>query len=239
MNLSTELLVLAGGFGTRLRSVVSDVPKPLAPVVSHPFLHYLVENWVSQGITKFTFLLHHHADLIKEFLELEKISGILKNCEVYTLTEPQPLGTGGAVAYAVQYFQLRGPFFVTNADTWLGSTIGEILVSSVPAMAVVHVKNIGRYGGVMIDQDRIVSFQEKQISSGSGWINAGFYHLDASHFFDWSGQPFSLESMLFPTMVANKQLQAIQLKSDFIDIGIPEDYYRFCRWIACGKEEDL
>lgn len=235
----TELLVLAGGFGTRLRSAVSDVPKPLAPVVGHPFLYYLMDNWISQGITKFTFLLHHQADLIKAFLELEKNSGLFKKCQVRTLTEPQPLGTGGAIAYAVEYFRLNGSFLVTNADTWLGSSTEKLLDTSVPAMAVIQVVNTERYGSVSIDKGMAATFQEKQASFGPGWINAGLYHLDASYFHGWNEQPYSLERDLFPRLVDNNQLQAIPLKTDFIDIGVPEDYFRFCRWIQSGKEGPL
>jgi len=106
----TELMVLAGGFGTRLRATVSDVPKPLAPAGNRPFLHYLIENWLVQGITTLTFLLHYESDSIKAFLEQVKDSGGLKVCEVFAITEPQPMGTGGAVAYAVRERRLNGSF---------------------------------------------------------------------------------------------------------------------------------
>ena len=162
-----NLLVLAGGFGTRLRSVVSEVPKPLAPVIGRPFLHYLIEGWVKQGVTHLTFLLHHQADLIETFLELQKSDGLLKGCEVRTLLEPQPLGTGGAIAYAVQQLHMTGSFLVTNADTWLGSGIGQISEASVPAMAIVRVGNSERYGSVEVRQGRVISFEEKQDSIGS------------------------------------------------------------------------
>ena len=121
-----QLLVLAGGFGTRLRSVVSEVPKPLAPVRHKPFLYYLVEQWMAQGVRSFTFLLHHEAERIEYFLDSEKREGILTGCELRTLTEPQPLGTGGAVAFAVRQFALEGSFLIANADTWLGSGIHQV-----------------------------------------------------------------------------------------------------------------
>lgn len=239
MKRPTELLVLAGGFGTRLKSIVSEVPKPLAPVGDRPYLHYLIENWVEQGVTNLTFLLHHQTDLIEAFIEQQKIEARLSNWEVRTLTEPRPLGTGGAVAYAVQQRRLRGSFLVTNADTWLGSGIEQVLKTATPAMAIVQVENSERYGSVRIEQDRVVAFQEKQNSSGPGWINAGLYHLHAELLQDWNGLPFSLERELFPKLAATGQLHAVPLETDFIDIGIPQDYFRFCRWVESDKTRVL
>jgi NDP-sugar pyrophosphorylase family protein len=230
-----NLLVLAGGFGTRLRSVVSDVPKALAPVAGRPFLQYLVEAWLGQGLNQLTFLLHHQADLIEAFLEQQKATGGLANCQVRISSEPEPLGTGGAVAYAVRQLGLTGPLLVTNADTWLGTGIARVSVAAMPAIGIVRVGNSERYGAVQVREDRIVSFAEKQDSSGPGWINAGLYHLHADLFQSWNGQPFSLERELFPKLVAAGQLHAAPLETEFIDIGIPDDYHRFSRWIDSEK----
>src|ERR1017187_6530825 len=112
-----KLLVLAGGFGTRLKSVVSEVPKALAPVGDVPFLHLQFEHWKNQGVTSFVFLLHHRADHIIDFINGEQY-GLLKNCAVQWIIEPTPMDTGGAIAYAIQQLNIRGNFLVTNADTW-------------------------------------------------------------------------------------------------------------------------
>jgi D-glycero-alpha-D-manno-heptose 1-phosphate guanylyltransferase len=230
-----NLVVLAGGFGTRLRSAISEVPKPLAPVADRPYLHYLIEHWVAQGVTELTFLLHHQAHFIEAFLELQQNEGWLRNCIVHTLTEPQPMGTGGAVAYAVQQFRMTGSFLVANADTWLGSGIGQIAETTAPAIAIVQVENVERYGSVRVQQNRVVGFEEKQNSSGLGWINAGLYHLHADLFRAWDGQPFALERELFPKLANAAEFKAVPLETDFIDIGVPNDYFRFCRWIESGK----
>ena len=233
--ISLPLLVLAGGFGIRLRSAVSDVPKALAPVMGRPYLAYLVESWRRQAITSFTFLLHHQAEMIIDFLVEAKESGPLVGGEIRTLVEPHPLGTGGAVAYAVREFKISGSFLVANADTWLGNGIEKIAVAPAPAMAVIPVINSERYGRVRVESNKIVSFDEKRNSAVPGLINAGLYHLDADMFRDWDGQPFSLERELFPKSVSANQLTAVLLKTDFIDIGIPDDYFRFCRWIESQK----
>lgn len=230
-----HLIVLAGGFGTRLRSAVSDVPKPLAPVVDRPFLHYLIETWVAQGVTELTFLLHHQAELIEDFVAHQKAEGRFKDCEVRIVTEPQPLGTGGAIAHAIRQIGESGSFLVTNADTWLGTGIKQVHAADAPAIAIVRIEDAGRYGKVEARQERVIAFEEKQDGTGSGWINAGLYHLHADVFRDWDGKPFSVERILFPVLVAAGRLQAVPLQTEFIDIGIPDDYHRFCRWIDTKK----
>jgi len=229
------LLVLAGGFGTRLHAVVSDVPKPLASVAGQPFLRHLLEHWRAQNVGWFVFLLHHRAQAVKDFLESPRQRELLHGCTVQTVTEEQPMGTGGAVAYAVQTAGLSEEFLVANADTWLGHGIQGIAAATAPAMAIVHVHNTDRYGQVQLDRTAVCAFQEKQDSTGSGWINAGSYKLHARLFHDWNGRPFSLERDLLPGLAATGELRAVPIDSTFIDIGIPEDYFRFCRWIETGQ----
>lgn len=234
-----RLLVLAGGFGTRLKSVVVDVPKALAPVGSVPFLQLQLEHWVAQGLREFTFLLHHQADQIIDFVQT-KSAGILKDCEVTCLIEPVPMDTGGAIAYAVEKLDLSGDFLITNADTWLGSGIKEMLRTASPAMAIVNLADSSRYGRVHFEENaRVIAFSEKTLQSEPGWINAGLCHLHAELFKDWNGKPFSLERTLFAELIQKCSLKAIPLETDFIDIGVPDDYHRFCRWIAGGRRVPL
>jgi len=227
--------VLAGGFGTRLRSAVATVPKPLAPVIDRPFLLYLLENWVAQGQRSFIFLLHHQAAVIEKFLQREVDTGSLRNCNVRTVVEREPLGTGGAIANAVREAKVQGAFIVANADTWLADGIQDMSAAPPPAVAVVQVENTERYGSARLAGDRIILFDEKQASTGGGWINAGLYHLDAAEFASWDGDAFSLEADVFPKWANAGRLNAVRVESDFIDIGIPEDYFRFCRWAETGK----
>ncbi len=233
------LLVLAGGFGTRLQSVVSSAPKALAPVGQVPFLYIQIENWIAQGLRSFLFLLHHQADLVISFLEAEK-NGLLADCQVSWLVEPIPMGTGGAVAYAVKELNLTGDFLLTNADTWLGAGVRDMSKSVAPSMAVLKLPDASRYGQVQFNaQLNVTVFSEKSGSKSSGWINAGLCCLSADFFRDWDGQPFSLERISFPVLASQRTLKAVPLQSDFIDIGIPDDYFRFCHWIASGRKGRL
>ena len=229
------VMVLAGGIGSRLRPAVSELPKPLAPAGAVPFLQHLLENWRRQGVDNFFFLLHYRADDLQQYLESERIAGPLKGCHVSIVRELTPMGTGGAVAHAVRVHEVKGSFLVANADTWIGDGVTDVSGTVAPAMAVVHVSNTGRYGAVHVERSQVVSFAEKQGNSGVGWINAGLYHLHADLFREWDGAAFSLERDLFPQLVCRGQLSAVQLRTEFIDIGIPDDYYRFCRWIDGGK----
>jgi len=231
----TEMLVLAGGFGTRLQPAVSTVPKPLAPVAGRPYLDYLVEHWTGQGVTSLTFLLHHKADQIVAYVDARQRTAAAHSCSLRTLTEREPLGTGGAVGHAVRELGLTGSFLVTNADTWLGAGVAAVHSRGFPGIGVVRVENTGRYGSVRTEAGIVTAFEEKHDSSGPGWINAGLYHLAAATFRDWDGAAFSLERDLFPPLARARQLRAVELTTQFIDIGIPEDYFRFCRWVEGGQ----
>ncbi len=234
-----KLLVLAGGFGTRLKTVIADVPKALAPIGDVPFLQLQLEHWLEQGLREFTFLLHHQADLIIDFLQMHKV-GLLKDCEVDWLIEPVPLDTGGAIAHAVETLDLKDKFLMTNADTWLGGGVFELLQSAAPAMAVINLTDVSRYGQVHFDRaQRVSAFAEKNDQCTAGWINAGLCQLNAELFKSWDGQPFSLERDLFSTLAQNRLLTAVPLQTDFIDIGVPADYHRFCHWVATGRQSSL
>lgn len=238
MSALPPLLVLAGGFGTRLRTAVAEVPKPLAPVVGRPYLYHFAAQCVADGLNHFIFLLHHQAERIQEFLA-EEAKGVLRDATVETIIEPQPMGTGGALAYAVRERRLEGSFLVANADTWIGSGLTQVARHPVAALGVVHVEDSGRYGRVRCEDDRVIAFTEKQTAGGPGWINAGVYHLSTDSFRDWHGRPFSLEKEMLPGLVMDQKLRAVPLGGDFIDIGIPEDYFRFCRWMENEKRSPL
>ena len=235
-----QLLVLAGGFGSRLRSVVSDLPKPLAPINGKPFLGFQLDNWVSQGITEFVFLLHYEANLIIEFLKAWNDIEINQDIGMKFVIEDMPLGTGGSVANAVHALNFTSDFLVINADTWLGSGIQELAHASAPAISVIKVPNAKRYGTILFDEACCVtSFIEKVTSEKPGWINAGLSRLHPKIFASWNGAETSLEADYFPSLVKESCLIAVPLQDNFIDIGIPEDYHRFCKWIEQDQKGQL
>ncbi len=220
-----ELIILAGGFGSRLKSVVNNVPKCLADINGTPFLYLLIQNWIKQGLNDFVFSLHYESEKIINFIEKEK-SFLFKNCKVRYVVEPVPLGTGGAVSYVLSNLKINENFLVVNSDTWMDDGIPQLINSKPPTILSVHVDNVSRYGKLEIDhQNFIKKFNEKEDLNEKGFINAGFYHLSKKNFFLIKKTSFSIEKDLFLKL---KDMKAIKVKSSFIDIGIPKDYYKFC-----------
>ena len=234
------ILVLAGGFGSRLKPIVSDVPKPLAPVCGKPFLIHLLENLYSLGAREFVFLLHYEADAIKKIIAEVINNNELDGVKITSLVEDIPLGTGGSIMNAVNVLNITESFMVINADTWLGSGFKQLSQSSPNSIAAVRVKDCSRYGALDVLGGKIKQFLEKKSSYGSGLINAGLYHLSPDIFNKVLDKTsFSLEVDIFPSVADMGMLSAIEIDTDFIDIGVPEDYLRFCSWIELGKKSEL
>ena len=226
-----QLVILAGGFGTRLKSVLNGLPKPLADINGEPFLKLLFQNWIKNGFNDFVLCLHYEADKIIKFVNQEQNFGILKNCKIQFSIEPTPMGTGGAISYAINKLDIENNILIANADTWLNQDYRKIIDSGENTITIVEVENTERYGSVIFDDKNSIDyFNEKGKSNGPGFINAGFYKLKKSFFNDWNGQTFSIETNLFPILVKEKKLNCVISESAFIDIGIPEDYHKFCNW---------
>jgi D-glycero-alpha-D-manno-heptose 1-phosphate guanylyltransferase len=226
--ITKPLVILAGGFGTRLQSILKGNPKPLADINGIPFLQLLFVNWIEQGFSKFVLSLHYEAYKIINLVE-ELKKTILANCEVDYVVEAKPLGTGGAISFTVSELNLSGDLFVTNADTWIKSGYVEMNKVEGNVIGVVQIDNTGRYGKVLMDDfQKILKFEEKNQNPSSGIINAGVYKLNSRLFSEWDGRSYSIEKDTFPKLIKIEGLKGIVLNTNFIDIGVPEDYLKFC-----------
>lgn len=235
-----NLIVLAGGFGSRLKTAVSDVPKPLAPIGEKAFLEYLINNWTKVGIKDITFLLHYESEKIINFLKSLSKKNSYKNLSFNFIVEDTPLGTGGSILNAVKVLNINESFFVANADTWLSNGMKNLIQSDPISVGTIKVEQIDRYGSLNISKNKITSFIEKNTLTSSGWINAGVYHLSPEIFINKNYQEsFSLEEVIFSELSQQNKLNACFLDGNFIDIGIPEDYYKFCEWVKEGKINEL
>ncbi|MFA4828260.1 MAG: nucleotidyltransferase family protein [Thermodesulfovibrionales bacterium] len=222
-----KAIILAGGKGTRLQSVISDIPKPMAPVGSKPFLEYLVLQLKYWDIKDIVISIGYKGEVIKSYFGDGKKWGVtIEYSEEYT-----PMGTGGAVREALKYIH-NDNTVVLNGDSFFSADFKELISSHgtndrFATIALVHLKNMDRYGMVSFnDKNEIVSFSEKR-GEGAGFINAGIYVLNKKIAAYLPDGPVSLERDVFPKLIW-KGLSGIVQEGFFIDIGIPEDY----RYIA-------
>ncbi|MHC4158306.1 MAG: nucleotidyltransferase family protein [Planctomycetota bacterium] len=216
--------ILAGGFGSRLQSVVSDRPKVLAEVSGKPFLAYLLEQLSSAGIHKAVICTGYMADKIQECF-----GDSYGSLEIIYSKEDEPLGTGGALRLALPYL-LSEIILVMNGDSYIDTDLSVYVDwfsegEREAAVLLTCVDDTSRYGSVKINKNKIIaSFEEKCENSGPGWINAGIYLLRKSLIASMpAGKFYSLERDLFPRLVG-KELYGFCADGRFIDIGIPESY---------------
>lgn len=221
-----EAIVLAGGLGTRLRSVVADLPKPLAPVAGRPFLAHLLDQLAASGLRRVILATGYLAETIEQ-----AIGSRWAGMDIAYSREPQPLGTGGAILRAASLLQGEG-VHLANGDTFLRydvHAIERMVYRSEAALgvALAAVPDVARYGAVEVCGDRVTAFLEKG-GRGPGLINAGSYFLTASGVakLPTDDGAYSFENrILLPAAVAGL-LVAFRDTTDFIDIGVPADYAR-------------
>ena len=220
-----EAVILAGGFGTRLRGVLGDIPKPLAQVNGRPFLAWVLDALHRQGLRRVILATGFKGAEVRAALGDRWLGMAL----VYS-QEQQPLGTGGAIAHAVR--ELHGDaFFVLNGDTWLALDYSAFdqRVRAAGArfgMALAEVPDVSRYGAVCVEHGRVARFIEKG-RTGRGYVNAGVYRMHKSLLSTFPvATPFSFETEVLIPMASSETIVAYEKTAGFIDIGVPDDYAR-------------
>jgi NDP-sugar pyrophosphorylase family protein len=221
------VVILCGGLGTRLRPVVDDLPKVLAPVAGRPFLAHLLTRLVGAGATRVVLSAGHLASQVEDFAE----SGAPAGLDIRVVTEQAPLGTAGALRYAADRAGIEGDFLALNGDTFFSGSLPRLATEharagAVATVALVQVPDTSRYGAVRSDDSTgaILAFDEKGVS-GPGWINAGAYALSPSALAGVRfGSPSSLESDVLPTLIGAGLHSVRYHDAAFLDIGTPKDY---------------
>lgn len=218
--------ILCGGFGTRLRPVLNDRPKSMAPVAGVPFLELLLRQVREEGIGEAILGTGFLAEQIEEHFG----DGGGVGMRLRYSRETEPLGTGGALKLAEPL--LSDPVLVLNGDSfveWNLDTATRLLEGkgADAVMILQRVPDIARYGSVTLDaDDRVTEFVEKGSRAGEGLINAGVYLLRTAILSRLPpGQAISLERDVFPKLPTGK-LCGLVTDGIFIDIGIPEDFER-------------
>ena len=220
-----EFLILAGGLGTRLRNVISDIAKPMAQVNGKPFLEYLF-NWISGfPVTRIIISAGYKADTISNYF-----GNNYKGIPLDYVIENEPLGTGGAIAYSLKN-ATDNDVLVLNADTWFPVNIDKFFQfhsrsGAKISIALKEMNEFDRYGAVDIQNEVITGFREKKYCS-KGFINGGIYIVNRSYLFSL-GLPvkFSFEKEVLAKCAGTGLLKGMPFDNEFIDIGIPEDLYR-------------
>lgn len=224
-----QALLLAGGLGTRLRSVVNDRPKPMAPVKQDtPFLYYLVTQLKKNGITDILFAVGYKGSMIEEYFGDGHAFGINAS---YSYEEEQ-LGTAGAIKNAASQI-LDEEFLVLNADTFYDIDYRKLFdmrknLHAEMTLILREIEDASRYGVVTLDGNRIIRFNEKTDKKGKALINGGIYLMNKKLLDDIPQGKCSLENEMIPFWLEKGYyLSAYVNEGYFIDIGIPEDYLRF------------
>lgn len=219
-----EAVILAGGFGTRLREVVSDVPKPLALVAGRPFLEILLGFLAQNGFARATLSLGFMADKIQNHFGREFLGIKLKY-----VVEDKPLGTGGAIRLALEQC-LNDYIFVFNGDTYLELEIDAVerLQQETGTAIIVgrEVSDTSRYGRLILEDGKLRGFEEKG-ATGYGLINAGCYLLKKDQLNGFAlNLPFSFEKDYLSKAAKQSLFNVFVTTAEFIDIGTPADYAR-------------
>jgi D-glycero-alpha-D-manno-heptose 1-phosphate guanylyltransferase len=218
-----DAIVLAGGLGTRLRSVVSSVPKPMAPVGGRPFLDLLLESLKSKGITRVILSVGYMSEAIISYFQKSRLG-----MDLVFEVESSPLGTGGAIAAALQHVN-SDCVLVLNGDTYLDLDLATICSmwpgDRTPIVVSRAVEDTERFGRLDVTNGRITKFVGSGIR-GAGVINAGCYLIPSDVFFGEDlPEKFSFEQD-FLCRRPPLSLRTFLALGQFIDIGVPDDYER-------------
>ncbi len=219
-------LILAGGLGQRLRSVVADRPKPMALINGRPFLEILLESLANHGICKIAISTGYMSDYIEDYFRSVDL-----NLDIRFSRETQPLGTGGAIKLAAPL--LSEPTLLVNGDTFLEADLDALLDLHFTSLAevtlsLIAVDDARRYGEVKITNNgRIAEFDEKKGNAGVGLINAGYSILRRSFVDSLPEGRYSMEKDVYPFLVQSGKMYGLIQKGIFFDIGLPESYHAF------------
>lgn len=226
----TTAIILAGGLGTRLRSTVPDLPKPMAPINGFPFLEYQLGYWIKQGINRFLLSVGYRHEIIIGYF-----GNSYQGAQLEYVIEPAPLGTGGGFLLAAQKIDKDDPFLLLNGDTYFAVNLEKLVKFSLMndadwCFSLFSSTEEGRYMGMGISPGgEITSLKSGKTFSG-GLANGGVYLIQPRVLSDIPfapGDKVSLEDDIFSDAILSEQrLFGVEFSGTFIDIGVPDDYHR-------------
>lgn len=225
----TSAIILAGGMGTRLRSVVSDRPKPMALIGNTPFLERQMIYWLGQGINHFILSVGYKFEIIQNYF-----GDNFRNVPIDYAIESSPLGTGGGLMHSLQFLKNDEPFVVLNGDTYFSISLSKLQEAyrnhhSDWCLALFNNNDKKRYLGISVDVNhQIQAFKAENLKDQ--WVNGGVYLLTQEPLKKLNlklTDKISIEENIFPMALAlGQKMIGIEFEETFIDIGIPEDFLR-------------
>ena len=229
-------VVLAGGLGKRLRSVLPDQPKPMAPIRGRPFLDYLLDYWQGQGIRHFHFCVGYRHQTITSYFK-----GCHKSAKITFHIEDQPLGTAGALLNCAGYLPDQ-PTLLLNGDTWFPVPLADLISAHQESkaswtLALTPNKEPGRYGSVQLLPKKSAASTDWQLISGLGAgkaerigqpVEGGVYLFNPASLrgFDIQAGGLLTQSILQPLLSRKEVFCGLPSAAPFLDIGLPADYAR-------------
>lgn len=219
-------IVLSGGMGTRLRSVLPDLPKSLAPVQGRAFIDHVLDGLSAQGIRQVVLATGFKAQAVEEHCG----DGSRWGVTITYSREDEPLGTGGAIRLAEPLCE-GDPVLAMNGDSLVQLNLEQMLAEHTASgtavtVAVCRVHDKRRFGSVDVaDDGRVLGFSEKG-EAGTGWVNAGVYAIDRRTLRDLPTGNLSMEHDVLPQLASSGRVTAFKLSGDLLDIGTPESLAR-------------
>ncbi|MFZ6864750.1 nucleotidyltransferase family protein [Undibacterium sp. Ji67W] len=223
-----EAIILAGGLGTRLKSVSGDTPKPLVRVAGKAFIFHLLDKLKIEGIQRVVLAVSYRAELF-----MEVVGETYREMDILYSVETEPLGTGGGLSQALELVT-GSHALVINGDTYVDFNLGQVVadyqrIGTPILLGVVSVPDVGRYGQIEFSESgHLLAFAEKG-GHGEGFINAGVYIVPRK-LPDESAVKFSFETDYLHKKIAS--ISTSKIDGYFIDIGIPSDYQIACEYFA-------
>ncbi len=223
-------VILAGGLGTRLRAVLPDVPKPMAPIRGRPFLEYLLDYWISQGIERFVLSVGYKHEMIMSYF-----GDYYRGVQIEYVIETKPMGTGGGLLLAAEKIESDSFFLVLNGDTYFTVDLQKLVQFAEKndadwCFSLFLSPDVERYMGMNVSPKGKINELKSKQDQAFCHVNGGAYWVRHSTLMQMNlpqTEMISLENDIFPTALTNKQrLFGLVFDETFIDIGVPEDYCR-------------
>jgi D-glycero-alpha-D-manno-heptose 1-phosphate guanylyltransferase len=232
----TSAIILAGGLGTRLRSAVPDLPKPMAPIGGRPFLEYQIDYWIKQGINRFVLSVGYRYEVI-----IDHFGNKYKDAELDYVIEKTPLGTGGGLLLAVEKVERTEPFLLLNGDTYFAVNLKTLIEFAMIndadwCFSLFRTNEEGRYMGMDISPQGRITSLKSGTNMSDRLANGGVYWVNPRALLGGAftpGAKVSLEDDIFPVaMNSGQRLFGLEFPGIFIDIGVPGDYHRASSLLA-------